>query len=358
MRQQSDNKTIIFLTEHEAMGLDSTLFVFKLANAMSAVGYRTAVLNLGKGLPRPQWLVPPYASLPSVQSLRAVLARTSRRIHIPVSWRLAYVCAEERADSGSPFWYLAEDVWLAGVHDNAEARLALRSFRLGSVLTRSSVAASVLGSIGIPEVSVLPSALERSLLRVGEMGSDSTTVLMHSDPDFPEADAQAAKGFRIAKASRRDLALAGFGYADRPKCVAVGSYTQLNWHDDGAHARREAFARALCFVWTGSGGPAALPVLEAMAMGCPVVAVRNAGGEPLCADGENCLLVDRNDSQALADAVLRLAGDETLRARLVAGGRRIILDCTWERLLDALPEGIRREQRQEGSRGLEATAWE
>jgi glycosyltransferase involved in cell wall biosynthesis len=66
--------------------------------------------------------------------------------------------------------------------------------------------------------------------------------------------------------------------------------------------------------------PWGLVPLEAMARGRPVVATGRGGSAEYLRDGENCLLFPAGDAEALAAAVTRLAADEALRGRLVAGG--------------------------------------
>jgi glycosyltransferase involved in cell wall biosynthesis len=67
--------------------------------------------------------------------------------------------------------------------------------------------------------------------------------------------------------------------------------------------------------------PWGLVPLEAMAVGLLVVASGRGGSSEYFADGENCLLADPDSGpDPLADALLRLAGDAELRARLRAGG--------------------------------------
>jgi phosphatidyl-myo-inositol dimannoside synthase len=56
--------------------------------------------------------------------------------------------------------------------------------------------------------------------------------------------------------------------------------------------------------------------LEAMAAGRPLVATRVGGLPDLVEPGETGLLVEENDADALANALLTLAGDPVLRARL------------------------------------------
>lgn len=66
--------------------------------------------------------------------------------------------------------------------------------------------------------------------------------------------------------------------------------------------------------------PWGLVPLEAMACGCPVVAVARGGSAEYLRDGQNCLLIPRADPRALAAAVRRLAEDGALRQRLRDGG--------------------------------------
>jgi glycogen(starch) synthase len=66
--------------------------------------------------------------------------------------------------------------------------------------------------------------------------------------------------------------------------------------------------------------PWGLVPLEAMAVGCPVVATGTGGSREYLRDGENCLLFERDRPDALAAAVRRLSGDEALRGRLGEGG--------------------------------------
>jgi glycogen synthase len=63
-----------------------------------------------------------------------------------------------------------------------------------------------------------------------------------------------------------------------------------------------------------------LPLLEAMAAGCPVVSTRIPVVDEIVCDGQNGLLVPRDDPAALANAILRLLQEKGLRERLVAQG--------------------------------------
>jgi glycosyltransferase involved in cell wall biosynthesis len=108
---------------------------------------------------------------------------------------------------------------------------------------------------------------------------------------------------------------------------------------------RDELARAyhevdVCLVTSRQeGGPKA--VLEAMATGVPLVTTRVGQAAEIVADGENGLLADVDDVEALVAAVQRVHDDEVLRARLRASGRATAeahaeerLDPQWARLLE------------------------
>jgi len=62
-------------------------------------------------------------------------------------------------------------------------------------------------------------------------------------------------------------------------------------------------------------------LFEAMACGVPVVAFDVGGMAEVASDGVNCLLVPNRDTDAMADAVVRLLSDRALRERIIRGGR-------------------------------------
>ena len=67
-----------------------------------------------------------------------------------------------------------------------------------------------------------------------------------------------------------------------------------------------------------------LAILEAMAVGRPVVATRVGGIPEMVRDGVSGLLVPSNDPVALAAAIVRLLQDRPLAQRLGVAGRELV----------------------------------
>lgn len=108
---------------------------------------------------------------------------------------------------------------------------------------------------------------------------------------------------------------------------AASSLRRLGYVDDQDLPALYAGARALAMPsrYEGFG----LPCLEAMACGTPVVASRCAALPETVGDAG--LLVDADDAQAFAEALLAAARDEPLHARLAHAGRERAAAFPWSR---------------------------
>jgi glycosyltransferase involved in cell wall biosynthesis len=80
-------------------------------------------------------------------------------------------------------------------------------------------------------------------------------------------------------------------------------------------------AMDVCVVATTTPEPAALSLMETMAVGRPIVATRTGGTPEIVDDHVSGLLFDPGDADALADRVSDLLADDEQRTRLGAAGR-------------------------------------
>ena len=92
---------------------------------------------------------------------------------------------------------------------------------------------------------------------------------------------------------------------------------------------RALYSRADAFVFPSRYEGFGLPLVEAMACGCPVVAADNSSIPEVT--GDAALLVDSNDEDALANAIVKVLGDTDLRAQLIGRGSRQAGRFSWRR---------------------------
>jgi glycosyltransferase involved in cell wall biosynthesis len=86
-------------------------------------------------------------------------------------------------------------------------------------------------------------------------------------------------------------------------------------------------------------------LVEALAVGTPVIATSVGGVPEIVADGENGLLVPSGDPTAFAAAVRRYFSDDALRARLRAAAAPSVERFSPERVLDSLEAVLARVAR-------------
>ena len=89
------------------------------------------------------------------------------------------------------------------------------------------------------------------------------------------------------------------------------------------------YARASIFAFPSLDEGFGMPLLEAMAAGTPIV-TSNRSALPEVA-GDAALLVDPEDTAALAAALRQLTGDAALREDLARRGKARVETFTWEK---------------------------
>ncbi|MDA8019273.1 MAG: glycosyltransferase family 4 protein [Thermoanaerobaculia bacterium] len=80
----------------------------------------------------------------------------------------------------------------------------------------------------------------------------------------------------------------------------------------------------------------------ALSLGVPVVATRVGGLPEILDDGDSALLVPPEVPEALAEAILRVLGDDALQDRLSAGGRRVAAEHSWATIAERTESTFRR----------------
>jgi glycosyltransferase involved in cell wall biosynthesis len=128
-------------------------------------------------------------------------------------------------------------------------------------------------------------------------------------------------------------------YMQQMKARAGGSGNGITFHGDVDHVKiAQILATADLFVQPSVwNDPSPLTLYEAMAAGLPIVATRVGGQPEIVEDGLTGLIVASNDPAALADAIVRMLEDTSIRESMGdAGRRRARASYTWQHVADEL----------------------
>jgi len=222
---------------------------------------------------------------------------------------------------------------------------------------------------------VCPSAYLRELVLSWGVPAERVGVLPNPAPEVPELPprdelrrAFGLNGATLAFAGRLtaqkslDRALEAVASSDGVRLVIAGDgpdrrplelrARELGIADRvsflGSQPRRrivELFRAADATILSSSWENFPHTVMEALAVGTPVLAMEAGGVAEVVHDGVNGLLVAAGDTTGLAEAVRRYFTDEQLRARLRAAAAPSVADYAPERVFGELEATLRRVTR-------------
>jgi glycosyltransferase involved in cell wall biosynthesis len=175
----------------------------------------------------------------------------------------------------------------------------------------------------------------RSSLTIGMIGRLAPWKGQHL---FLEAFADAFRGTNVRARLIGSALFGEDGYAAsleaQAQRIGIASQVQFRgFREDVWGELRELDVLVHCSVRPEPFGQV---VLEGLAAGVPVIAANAGGPAELITNGVDGILTAPGSGEELAAALLRLAGDSDLRARLSAAGRRRGLDFTPERAVTHL----------------------
>ena len=210
------------------------------------------------------------------------------------------------------------DIILADTNENAEYMAELSGLPLSRFLVLP---------VGVDEDVFYPR--RRSDLRVsGELDVlfYGTFIPLHGIETIIRAAAELQK---CDVDARIELIGTGQEYGSARELAERIGATNIRWRDwlpysELGNRLREADVALGIF----DDGPKASRVIpnkvhQALASGVPIVTRESPAISRLLRDGESAMLVPPADHSSLADAILQLAGDERLRARIGEEGRRV-----------------------------------
>ncbi len=305
--------------------------VFEIAGGLADRGCDVAIWSLQSA---PAWfdLRVPVVTYHTYEDLMLSL-RNEDAIKVATWWETAEIVWLATVSHGVPVYLIQEfEAWFYPEDPVAQAAVVASYRREFVSLTEASYQRSELAEVGVT-ATLIPHGYDPSVFRVlPHWNRDDDTLLALGRSFFQ-------KNFAMTERAWRSLGDA------RPRLQLFGTEPDI-LHDDRADYRErprdeqvnELYNTATLFVQTSRHEGFCLPILEAMAAGCPVITTDSHGNRDFCRDGENCVIVPQDDDVALARAIKRLLADPTERERLSRAGLATAADYTWPVVLDRVAD--------------------
>jgi phosphatidylinositol alpha-mannosyltransferase len=265
-------------------------------------------------------------------------------VHCPISPILPLLAIESASDAGIPV--------VGTFHTASDSDRAIRLFRrplrkfaarLGRAVAVSEAARDYAARHFPNDMTIVPNGVDLDRFRPGadrlaryDDGVPNLLFVGRFDPrkGLPELFAACDRLAREGASFR--LILVGDGTLRREAERLSGGALRGRVHFEGrvAHDRLPAYyATADLFCSPARGGESfGMVLLEAMALGVPVVATDLPGHRSVVTDGHDGLLVPRRDPAALAAALGRLLDDPDERRRLGGNGLRSAARFGWNQI--------------------------
>ena len=236
--------------------------------------------------------------------------------------------------------------------------------RRSTCLTQNPDDAAFVAGLGVDprRIAVIPgSGVDTSRFAPSPEPAGPVRVTLVSRMLWDKGIGEFVEAARAARAHRPELRFTLIGAPDEGNPAAVPLAQLEAWQADGVvewKGRRDDIPA----VWRDSH-IAVLPsyyaeglpktLIEAASCARPIVAADVPGSREIAREGESALLVPPRDPAALAASILRLADDPALRARLGAGGRRLVeREFSEERIAAATLALWRRLLESDGAAGV------
>jgi glycosyltransferase involved in cell wall biosynthesis len=303
--------------------------VFEQANGLSRRGFAVEVWSLEEA---PTWteLVVPVRTFRSYYDLMVAL-RNEQAIKVATWWETGQVVWLASVNNGVPVQFVQEfETWFYPDDPIARAAVVSSYRREFAYLTTAEFQFDELEAIGV-HPTLIPVGYEVEYYRplTGVKRRDDA-VLAIGRSFFQKNFAMTLRAWSSLGDKRPQLVL--FGGEPR---IVDDERAEYWTTPDNATVNR-LYNEATCFVQTSRHEGFSLPVIEAMAAGCPVITTDSHGNRGFCYDEVNCLIVEQDDDAGLARAIDRLMGDVSLQERLRVAGLKTAAEFTWSVIFDEL----------------------
>lgn len=246
------------------------------------------------------------------------------------------------------WWETSQPVWIASVNhgigvnfiqefeswfypDDPVARAAVIStYRKELIsMTTSSYNKDELGAVGMKNIPLIPVGYD------GDTYHQEKNTIRKQDAMLAVGRSFFQKNFEFTKQAWLSLG------ENRPRLELFGGEPDIlvdkkaYYHVKPSNEEVNSLYNSATFlVQTSRHEGFCLPIIEAMAAGCPVICTDAHGNRDFSIDEETCLMVEHDNIPQLVGAIEKLRNDRKLQARLRKNGLAMAKKYEWTAIID------------------------
>ncbi len=330
---KAGKRRIIFVLQ--TIGLSGGIKnIFEQANRLHDRGFEVEIWSLDKS--KSPWETRGGLKLRSFKNYERLTDALSKEEAIKVAtwWETAFPVWLSSVTKGIPVYFISEfETWF--YPDNVVAQSSVvacyrKEFRN---ITISPYNLDELHDIGL-KATIIPCGYDKDTFKPLKGAKKRKDVLIGVGRSFFQ------KNFEMTYNSWKALG------NKRPKMWLYGFEPELAKRDSkiqyfnkpSSQEINKFYNEATVFIQTSRHEGFCLPILEAMAAGCPVICTDAHGNRGFCENEKNCLIVGQDDIQGAKKAIERLMNDEKLRNKLSKNALNTVKEYQWDSIMDKSEE--------------------
>jgi len=324
-------KRIIFVLQ--TIGLSGGIKnIFEIANRLIHEGFAVELWSLDKSAS--PWDVDERLIMRTFKNYERLTNALSAEEAIKVAtwWETAFPVWLSSVNKGIPVYYISEfETWFYPDDVVAQASVVACYRKEFKNITISPYNLEELRNIGL-NATVIPCGYDDETYRVLDGVNRKDHTLMGVGRTFFQKNFEMTyQAWKALGDKRPELLLYGFE-PEIAKRDSKITYVKKPSNEEV----NEMYNSSTVFIQTSRHEGFCLPILEAMAAGCPVVCTDAHGNRGFCEDGKNCLMVEHDDINGARDAIQKLMDDPKLRQRLSKNALKTVEDYKWEAVIKQL----------------------
>lgn len=330
IRNSQDQVRVIFVLPATTIS-GGIRAVFEMASGLSKRNFDVEIWAL-QG--QPTWTEVPIRvqKFPDYEAIISALSG-EQAIKVATWWETANPVWLSSVNNGIPLQYAQEfETWFYPSDKVAQSAVVSCYRREFFYITIASYTQQELVDVQV-DATLISSAYNDEIFKTRpEIVRRQNTVLALGRSFFQKNFQMTVAAWKALGETRPNLWLFGF----EPNIVQDNRVKyHLKPSDEDA---AKLYNSASVFVQTSLHEGFCLPVLEAMASGCPVITTNSHGNMDFCEDQVNCVIVEQNDVKGLSTALTELLADDEKRARLSEAGLRTAEKYRWGVVLNQTEE--------------------